>query len=261
MRPAARRTGPGTVRGGPDTPGDRNDPGDRTVSPHMTTARAVPTGAVPPTRDTEHRPTEHRPTDPDGTGVPVRPGRPSDDGPAAPLVVVLPGRSLLLVAGLPGAGKTTLLAGLDAPVGTRVLDSGATRAVLARLLPAATPYPAYRWLTHLTHRASVVTAALGPADTVVVHLPATAPRVRAAVRALARLGGRAPHLLWLDIAPDQALDGQHARGRVVRSRPFAAHARRARVTADALRAGTETGWSSVRRTDRSGARGGLALAK
>ncbi|ALE82948.1 hypothetical protein XF36_07110 [Pseudonocardia sp. HH130629-09] len=177
------------------------------------------------------------------------------------MVVVLPGRSLLLVAGLPGAGKSTLLAGLDAPADTRVLDSGATRATLARLLPAATPYPAYRWLTHLTHRASVVTAVLGPAGTVVVHLPATSSRVRAAVRALARLGRRAPHLLWLDTTPDQALDGQHARGRVVRSRPFATHARRARDTVDALRAGTETGWSSVRRTDRSGARGGLALAK
>ncbi|GAA4995378.1 hypothetical protein GCM10025792_51970 [Pseudonocardia tropica] len=249
-----------------DTPGDRNDPGVRTVSPHMTTARAVPTGAVPPTRDIEHRSAD--PDDAGPTGGPavvphVGPvaAAPSGDGPAPPLVVVLPGRTLLLVAGLPGAGKSTLLAGLDAPAGTRVLDSGATRAVLARLLPAATPYPAYRWLTHLTHRASVVTAALGPADTVVVHLPATAPRVRAAVRALARLGGRAPHLLWLDTAPDQALDGQHARGRVVRSRPFAAHARRARDTADALLAGTETGWSSVRRTDRSGARGGLALAK
>ncbi|WP_255660514.1 AAA family ATPase [Pseudonocardia sp. ICBG1293] len=229
----------------------------------MTTARAVPTGAAPPTRDTEPRPAV-----PDGTAAPgasphVGPddGAPSGDGPAAPIVVVLPGRSLLLVAGIPGAGKSTLLAGLDAPAGTRVLDSGAARAVLARLLPDATPYPAYRWLTHLTHRASVVTVALGPADTVVVHLPATSPRMRAAVRALAVLGRRAPHLLWLDTTPDQALEGQHARGRVVRARPFAAHAARARATAEALATGGETGWTSVRRTDRSGARGGLALAK
>lgn len=178
-----------------------------------------------------------------------------------PLVVHLPGRTVLLVAGLPGAGKSTLLAGVDAVPGVRVLDSGTARAVLARRLPAGTPYPAYRWLTHLVHRAGVVGACLGPTGTVVVHLPATAPRGRAVVRALARLSGRDPHLLWLDVPAEQAMSGQLARGRVVRSRPFAAHARRAARTAAALRAGGEPGWTSVRTTDRSGARRGLALAQ
>lgn len=185
----------------------------------------------------------------------------ADPGTEGPLVVHLPGRTVLLVAGLPGAGKSTLLAGVAAVPGVRVLDSGTARAVLARRLPAGTPYPAYRWLTHLTHRAGVVGACLGPTGTVVVHLPATAPRSRAVIRALARLTGRDPHLLWLDVPAEQAMAGQQARGRIVRARPFAAHAGRAARTSASLRAGREPGWASVRTTDRSGARRGLALAK
>ncbi|ANY08259.1 AAA family ATPase [Pseudonocardia sp. HH130630-07] len=178
-----------------------------------------------------------------------------------PLVLYLPGRSLLLVAGLPGAGKSTLLAGLAGIEGVRVLDSGSARSALAGRLPAGTPYPVYRWLTHLVHRASVAGVCAGPVPTVVVHLPATAPRVRAVVRGLARLTRRDPHLLWLDVPADEALDGQRARGRVVRPRPFAAHARRAERTAVRLRTGLEPGWTSIRSTDRSGARRGLALAQ
>lgn len=192
------------------------------------------------------------------TDVPEAAGADTGDG---PLVVHLPGRTVLLVAGLPGAGKSTLLAGVAAAPGVRVLDSGTARAALARRLPAGTPYPAYRWLTHLAHRAGVVGACLGPTGTVVVHLPATAPRGRAVVRALARLSGRDPHLLWLDVPAEQAMAGQRARGRVVRARPFAAHARRSAGTAATLRAGAEPGWTSVRTTDRSGARRGLALAQ
>jgi predicted kinase len=212
----------------------------------MTTAGAVPIDDVPLPA-------------PPTAGAAADPVRADAD--AGPLVVHLPGRTLLLVAGLPGAGKSTLLAELTACRGVRVLDSGESRAALAARLPAGTPYAAYRWLTHLAHRASVAGACAGPADTVVVHLPATAPRVRAAVRGLARLTGRAPHLLWLDVPAGQALAGQHARGRVVRSRPFDRHAGRAARTADLLRAGGEPGWTSVRTTDRSGARRGLALAK
>ncbi|BBG00662.1 MULTISPECIES: AAA family ATPase [Pseudonocardia] len=178
-----------------------------------------------------------------------------------PLVVRLSGRTLLLVAGLPGAGKSTLLAAMTAPAGVRVLDSGAARAALARRLPAAMPYGSYRWLTHLAHRTGVVLACAGRTETVVVHLPATSPAVRTAVRALARASRRAPHLLWLDVPSDQAMAGQHARGRVVRRRQFAVHVERAREASERLRAGRERGWESVRIADRSGARHGLALAK
>lgn len=186
-------------------------------------------------------------------------------GPSEPegttLRISLPGRTLLLVAGLPGAGKSTLLGMMSGPDGVRVLDSGTARSAVAARLPAGVPYPAYRWLTHLLHRSGVVLACLGRSPTVVVHLPATAPSVRAAVRGLARLGGRAPHLLWLDVAPAQALAGQRARGRVVRARPFAEHAERAARSVADLRAGRETGWASIRVTDRSGARRGLALGQ
>ncbi|MFP5022948.1 AAA family ATPase [Pseudonocardia phyllosphaerae] len=185
------------------------------------------------------------------------PRAPGDDR----LRLALPGRSLLLVGGLPGAGKSTLLAALDAPAGTVVLDSGTARAAVARLLPARTPYPAYRWLVHLAHRATVLTECLGRTETVVVHLPATRPSVRAALRLLARLGRRRAVLLWLDVPPDQARDGQRRRGRVVRERPFARHVRRAERLAAGLRAQGERGWDAVRVTDRVGARGGLVLGK
>jgi predicted kinase len=50
-----------------------------------------------------------------------------------PVRLVLPGRSLLLVAGMPGAGKSTLLARLPARPDVVVLDSDAQRAALRPL--------------------------------------------------------------------------------------------------------------------------------
>ncbi|MBC3190758.1 AAA family ATPase [Pseudonocardia sp. C8] len=252
-----------------DVPSRGVPPGDAAPDPRVAPAgepvrfaSTAPPGEVPagePVPLASTAPAELATTAP-ATDVPAGAPR-AEPGGAGPLVVRLPGRTVLLVAGLPGAGKSTLLAALTAPPGATVLDSGTARAVVARRLPAGTPYPAYRWLTHLVHRAGVVRACLGPSETVVVHLPATAPRVRAVVRALARLTGRAPHLLWLDVPPEQALAGQHARGRVIRSRTFAVHAGRAARTTALLRAGDEPGWTSVRTTDRSGARRGLVLAK
>jgi hypothetical protein len=101
----------------------------------------------------------------------------------------LPGRTLLLVAGMPGAGKSTLLAGLPPTPGLTVLDSETYRDALGRLLPAL-PYAWYRPLVHLWHRLAVLLAALSDEPTLVVHLPATDERTRTAVARLARLTGR-----------------------------------------------------------------------
>src|SRR5918996_2483226 len=76
--------------------------------------------------------------------------------PATPPVrLALPGRTLLLVAGMPGAGKSTLLASLPAADGLAVLDSEAQRAAL-RPLARGVPYALLRPVVHLLHRSAVV---------------------------------------------------------------------------------------------------------
>lgn len=180
---------------------------------------------------------------------------------AAPVRLHVPARTLVLVAGLPGAGKSTLLATLPPDPQVVVLDSEQARDRIAARLPAATPYPGYRWAVHVLHRSGVVRAALTGPDTVVVHLPATGPRIRAAVLALARWSGRTAHLLWVHAEPSEALAGQHGRGRVVRGKAFAGHAARAGHVAASLRCGPPDGWASARVVDRACARRGLALDK
>lgn len=173
--------------------------------------------------------------------------------------IELPGRTLLLVAGMPGAGKSTLLAGLRPAPGLVVLDSEDHRSALQRLLPGV-PYAWYRPLVHLWHRVAVLLAALSDAPTLVVHLPATDEPTRAAVARLATLTGRTAHLLWLHADPTAARQGQLARGRVVPDPSFAAHAERALATTAALLCGpTPSGWDSVTVIDRRAARAGLYL--
>jgi hypothetical protein len=177
---------------------------------------------------------------------------------AAPVRLAVPGRTLVLVAGMPGAGKSTLLAGLAHRAGTVVLDSDEHRAALARRFPRL-PYRRYRGLVHLRHRLAAVRAACSAAPTVVVHLPATSTVLRTAAVVLAALTGRAPHLLWLHVDPDEALRGQRERGRLVPSASFAGHARRAEAATAALRSGHAPGWRSVTVIDRAAARSGLVL--
>lgn len=175
-----------------------------------------------------------------------------------PVRIALPGRTLLLVAGMPGAGKSTLLARLPARPGTVVLDSDAQRAALGRLLPGV-PYAAYRPLVHVWHRLAVLVAMVSAASTVVVHLPATDPATRAVVARLAAVTGRTAHLLWLHVDAADARRGQRARGRVVPEASFASHADRATETVGALRGGAPAGWAGVTVLDRRSARAGLLV--
>jgi predicted kinase len=179
--------------------------------------------------------------------------------PDDPLRLALPGRTLLLVAGLPGAGKSTLLAGMPRTPGIVVLDSDSRRASLARLLPGV-PYRWYRGVVHLWHRLAILAAAASDAPTVVVHLPATAGTTRAAVARLATLTGRAAHLLWLDVDAIEARRAQQVRGRILTPRSFARHAKNGAATAAELRAGCHAdGWCSVTVLDRAAAPQGLRL--
>ncbi len=182
------------------------------------------------------------------------------DPPAGPVVIALPARSLVLVAGLPGAGKSALLAALPVGPDVLVVDSQDQRDALPRWLTEAVPYRVYRPLVHLRHRLAIVAAAVAGPATVVVHLPATAWRTRAAVALLAALTRRAAHLVWLDVDPAVALRGQRRRGRTVPSRAFAAHARRAAATTALLRTGhLPAGWCGVTVLERAAIRAGVAL--
>ena len=166
--------------------------------------------------------------------------------------VAVPGRALVLVAGVPGAGKSTLLASLPPDPRVAVLDSDAQRAALRRALPR-TPYRRYRALVHLWHRLAVVAAAVSGVPVVVVHLPATGRGTRAAVTRLAALTRRAAHLVWLDVDAGEARRGQQERGRLVPDASFARHA------AAAAHPPGADGWASVTVVDRARARGGLRL--
>jgi hypothetical protein len=189
--------------------------------------------------------------------LPVPPAPPSRS--AAPVRLRLPGRSLVLVAGMPGAGKSTMLRSVRPRPGLVVLDSDAQRDALVRLAPRM-PYARLRPLVHLLHRLAVVVAALGGAPTVVVHLPATAPRLRRATILLARLSRRAPHLVWFDVDPADALRGQRERGRVVEPGSFARHAERAEGVTERLRTGAlAEPWRTVTVLDRPTAARGLTL--
>ncbi|GAA4847324.1 AAA family ATPase [Pseudonocardia benzenivorans] len=176
--------------------------------------------------------------------------------PPGPVRLDVPGRSLVLVAGLPGAGKSTLLAGLAGDPAVAVLDSQTQRAAAG----SRVPYGLVRPFVHLAHRAGVVAAAVFGPRCVLVHLPATAPGLRATVRGLARLSGRDPHLVWVDADPAQALRGQHARGRTVRPEAFDRHVAAADGLAGRLRRGeVDEGWASVRVLDRADTGRGLRV--
>ncbi len=181
-----------------------------------------------------------------------------------PLLIALPDRALLLIAGMPGAGKTTLLQRLsalrDSPSDSVVmLDSDAIRAALGRRWPMA-PYRRYRPLVHLLHRLLIGRAAFGAVPVLVVHLPATGAPTRTALAGLARLTGREAHVVWLDADPTQARAGQHARGRVVSAGSFARHSRRAVAVTRRLQQGDRLlGWRSATLLDRAAARRRIVL--
>ena len=137
-------------------------------------------------------------------------------------------RSLVVLAGLPGAGKSTLLAAADtggAP--TVVLDSDQVRNSLRAFFPESLTYRLYRPLVHFVHRARIVWFAITATGLLLVHEPSTRPTTRAGLVAVGVLTNRPRHFLWLDASAEQALSGQVARGRLIRSRSFARHVRRA----------------------------------
>ncbi|MFD4671663.1 AAA family ATPase [Lentzea sp. NPDC058450] len=173
-------------------------------------------------------------------------------------VVRVPKRSLVVLAGIPGAGKTTLLGRLDADEPVTVLDSDQVRTWLEPRIPL--PYKYWRVFVHLTHRMRVFWASLFSRGLLVVHEPSTRPGTRFMLLLAGLSSGRTRHFLWLDASAAQALDGQIARKRVVRTHAFERHVRRG----TSMRAQFEAGWvpfgfSGVTLLTRAGTSGGLRI--
>jgi len=168
-------------------------------------------------------------------------------------------RTLVVLAGLPGAGKSTALGKLTADAEVVRLDSEQVRSRLRTALPGV-PYRYYRPLVHALHRSRIALACVRARGPVVAHEPATRPGTRALLLLLARLTRRDAVLLWLHADAGSALRGQHARGRLIRSRSFRRHARRAeRMHRELLSGDLPPGWSRVRLLTREEVADGLRL--
>ncbi len=175
------------------------------------------------------------------------------------------GRSVfVVVGGVPGAGKSTLLRRLRMQYGddVRVIDPEYLQEALARLLPSV-PYRRYRWLVHSLTQVWVWAWLLaGPsAGPLVVHDTALRPARRARWVWLARHRGWSPRLLLIEVAKEEALAGQRARGRMVASfeRLWGRWDRQLPLLLLAAAGQPREGWDAVRFTDRRSAPAALAL--
>ncbi|HEY0496389.1 MAG TPA: AAA family ATPase [Kutzneria sp.] len=167
------------------------------------------------------------------------------------ITVELGRRDLLVVAGLPGAGKSTLLGRLSGDIA--VLDPDQVRARLAAWLPAGTRYRYYRPIVHVWQRLRVTGAALGSGP-MIVQEPSTRATTRAWLVLLGAVTGRRVRMLWLEVTPEQALKGQHNRGRVLGRRTFERHVRRsARLRETLLAERVPVGWHSAQVLTRTAA--------
>jgi len=138
-------------------------------------------------------------------------------------------RDLVVVTGLPGSGKSTLMRRAVAGGDAVRVDSQDTRdrwdARMSRI-SGVLPYAVYRPLVRIAHYAGLHRV-LRSASGAVVHDCGTQTWVRGwLARAAGRRGG-ALHLVFLDVSPDLALDGQRERGRGVSRYAFLRHRRAA----------------------------------
>ena len=148
------------------------------------------------------------------------------------MALAYPAGAVLVVGGVPGAGKSELVRRLVAPP-VRALDSAAVRDRYRRRLGGRLPYRWYRPAVHAEHYLRLAWALRRP-GTLVVHDTATRSWVRRWIAALARRHHGSAHLLFLDVPAEDALAGQRARGRVVRSGAMRRHERRWRRLRAAL---------------------------
>ncbi len=169
------------------------------------------------------------------------------------------GTTFVLLGGVPGAGKTTLLHRVTARrPDVRTVDPDRLRERIAGRLPRGVPYRRYRFVVHTLN--ALVTLGLimrGPARSqrpLVVHDPATRRWRRRLVARLARWRGWEPALLVIDVSRQEAVTGQHQRGRILAPRAFDRHWRRWQQQRPALaRDAVDEPWSRILVVDRASA--------
>ncbi|MFI6388524.1 AAA family ATPase [Nonomuraea sp. NPDC050547] len=172
-----------------------------------------------------------------------------------------PPGSLVIFTGLPGAGKSTLLTRLYGLTGdehepvavgpVRVIDSRQSRNRWGRRLSWA-PKPVRTFVVYVGH-VSRIGRELAAGHSVVAHNRGAWPHVLHGFAWLARRRGRPFHLILLDVDPRTALEGQHARGRVVPAATFDRHSRRWRRLLAQVRAGSPGPAASATVLDRAAA--------
>ncbi|WP_017974018.1 AAA family ATPase [Actinopolyspora halophila] len=170
------------------------------------------------------------------------------------------GRELVVVGGLPGAGKSTALRSLGSSVPVTVLDSDQVYESLLAHTGRCVPYHLIRGVVHPAHYVRVVVSCARFPGVVVVHMPATREVARVLLVLLAAATGRSAMLLWLDVSPGSALEGQCARGRVIKARTFVRHVRRTRRARRVMQAFDALfGWRRVRVLTRAEIADGIQL--
>ena len=174
------------------------------------------------------------------TRAPLSP-RPAPSRTSAPGggLLVVPRRSLVVLAGLPGAGKTTLLRRLDADrtPGVLPLDSEEVAGWLGahgRRLP----YRFVRPAVHGLHLLRVAREVHGPAACVLTTDPMPSPLRRLLLRVAACSSGRSLSVVLVVASEEQARSGQRSRGRALGERRMTRHlARHRRLLARLERTG------------------------
>ncbi|MER7952867.1 AAA family ATPase [Streptomyces sp. NPDC096079] len=142
-------------------------------------------------------------------------------GGRGPRALTFAAGDLVVVSGLPGSGKSTLMKRAAEGAG---IDSQDARERWEARMPRLLPYAVYRPLVRIAHFAGL-RRLLRSGASVIVHDCGTQSWVRGWLAREARRRGRALHLVLLDVTPDTARAGQHARGRGVSAYAFARHRR------------------------------------